>query len=511
MGKSLVVFELTDGEIRAFWFSVHFLRKQGHSSNVVKFDRIPIPTGVIEQGNVRNENVLSDILATYGAQHSSECRRAYLAIPLQQGFIRLYTLPWIPKRDRKTAISLLVDEEISIARSDLLYDFLVLSEEKHKVLQILLGSTRQSLINQYVMIFGQAGFKVVGVDFAFSILGQSLGFEPNEDVLYLQGEFGSCQIVLFRGAVPESVRCLYPIRRPAQLPLTGMDEEGENGRAEEWGNELRRFLLYYRTQHPDLNLQRLVWSGDSEAEFLARGLLMSGYFSATEQAELRDVPVSWQKVLERNKGRGEVAIGYGIRILARRPELNLWRRPNLVLTVQRRYRGMALFLGALFLIGTMIWFLIYHRVLSLQQEVEQLSRQGARLAVRNKHQEELETAWNQVTSHSEGIGESLAQIQAMPALPEAELKIEQVVYKQGSMSLRGSAKDARSVQALIRTLRTKGWEQLALSSYKLTALPNVEFSLSALRERGGMELVNPTEDLPEKMLTNVGPAWGGGG
>jgi len=123
MRKASVAFELTDGEIRAFWFSVPPFRKPVHSSTVVRFDRIPIPVGVIEQGNVRDENGLIDILATYRAQHPGESPKAYLAIHLQQGFIRSYTLPWIPKRDRKSAISLLVDEEISIARSDLLFDF----------------------------------------------------------------------------------------------------------------------------------------------------------------------------------------------------------------------------------------------------------------------------------------------------------------------------------------------------------------------------------------------------
>jgi len=157
MRKRVVVFELTDGEIRAFWFSAHPFKKEGHTSTAVKFDRIPIPAGVIEQGNVRNENVLNDILLAYGAQHPGESQKVYLAIPLQQGFIRSYTLPWIPKRDRKSAISLLVDEEISIARSDLLYDFLVLSEEKYKGIQILLGASRQSLLDRYVFIFGRAG------------------------------------------------------------------------------------------------------------------------------------------------------------------------------------------------------------------------------------------------------------------------------------------------------------------------------------------------------------------
>jgi type IV pilus assembly protein PilM len=463
-----VVFELTDGEIRAFWFSVYPFRKRGHSSTSVKFDRIPIPVGIIEQGNVRDENVLIDILSTYGAQHPGESRKAYLAIPLQQGFIRSYMLPWIPKRDRKSAISLLVDEEISIARSDLLFDFLVLSEEKHKGLQILLGATRLSLLDRFVFIFGRAGFKVTGIDFAFSIIGQSLEFEPNEDVLYLQGENDSFQIALFRGAVPESVRSL-------------------NKRAEEWENEIRRFLLYYRTQQPDLNLKRLVWSGDSVAELLAQGMLTSNHVSAVEQVKLRNVPDSWQKVLERNKGWDEAAVGYGIRISAHCPGLNLWRQPNDAQTIQRRYRRMALFIGVFSMIGTVIWLVLNQMALPLKQEVQQLSRQGTRLEAQAKHQEDLETAWNKVKIHTESIGDDLVQIQAMQALSGAELKIEQVIYKQGSMSLRGSAKDVGSVQTLIRTLRTMDWEQPALSSYKLTSLNNVEFSISAKRGRVGTE------------------------
>lgn len=468
MRKRSVVFELTDGEIRAFWFSVHPFMMHGHSSSAVKFDRIPIPTGVIEQGNVRKEAALIDILSVYSAQYPGAIQKVSLAIPLHQGFIRSYTLPWMSKRDRKSAISLLIDEEISIARSDLLFDFLVLSEEKHKDLQILLGATRRSLLERYVSMFAGAGFKVTGVDFALSILGQSLGFELNEDVLYLQAETALFQIALFRGTVPESVRSL-------------------NERAEEWGNEIRHFLLYYRTQHPDLNLKRLVWKGDAVAEVIAQGLLTSNHVSAIEQASLTGVPDSWLKGISETKGWSEVTVGYGSRISAHRPELNLWNQPNKAQIVQSRYQWMALFIVALFMFGNLSWLTLYQRSLPLRQEVQQLALQGAKIEAQVKHQKELEVAWNTVKINTEKIGDGLGQIQATQALPGADPKINQVLYKQGSMSLVGSAMDANSVESLIRTLRNMGWEQPALSSYKLTSLNNVEFSLSAKRGRVGTD------------------------
>ncbi|HWQ41039.1 MAG TPA: pilus assembly protein PilM [Desulfosporosinus sp.] len=486
MRKSSLVFELTDGEIRAFWFSVHPFRKLGHRyrSDTVKFDRIPIPTGIIEQGNVRDENALIGILVNYRAQTPRKSQKVYLAIPLQQGFIRSYALPWIPKRDRKSAMSLLVDEEIPIAfaRSDLLYDFLVISEEKQISLQVLLGAARQSLLEGYVCVFGQAGFKVTGVDFSFSVLGQALGFEPNEDILYLQGEPDSFHMVLFRGAVPETVRTLPALRTATE------SVEGTKERTEVWGNEIRRFLLYYRTQKTDLNLKRLVWSGDSVKQ-LAHELHESNHVSVVEQVELQGLPGVWREILEIDNARGEAAVSYALRISAQRPALNLWRESNEMETVHRRYQGIAFFTCALLMIGTMTWVSLYQKTISLQQEVQQLSDQGARILAQAKHQEELEVAWKKVKIDQEKIGVGLIQVQAMPS---TELTIEHISYKQGSLSLSGRANDAKSVQTLIHNVRTMGWEQPGLSSYKLTSRNNVEFSLSA--KRGIVGTQNTMED-----------------
>lgn len=101
MGKSSVVFELNDREIRVFWFSALSFKKLGHNSIKVKFDRIPIPTGIIEQGTVRNENTLISILSAYKSRNPGNCQRVYLAISQQQGFIKAYPLPWL---DRKSVV-----------------------------------------------------------------------------------------------------------------------------------------------------------------------------------------------------------------------------------------------------------------------------------------------------------------------------------------------------------------------------------------------------------------------
>jgi len=185
-------------------------------------------------------------------------------------------------------------------------------------------------------------------------------------------------------------------------------------------------------------------------------------------------------VIEDNQGYSEVAVGYGLRISTHGPGLNLWRQQITDQKVQQTYLGLAFFAAALLMAGTLIWFSLCQMALPLQQEITQLSHQGIRIQELNRNQEALASTWNKVSVLSEGIGEKLAQVQALSG---TELKIEQVILKQGSLSVRGSANDTKCVQAMLQNLRALGWEDPSLTSYKLTALNIVEFTLSAKQGR----------------------------
>ncbi|WP_243454465.1 hypothetical protein [Desulfosporosinus fructosivorans] len=258
--------------------------------------------------------------------------------------------------------------------------------------------------------------------------------------------------------------------------------------------------MYYRTQRTDLNLKRLVWSGDPVADQLAQELLQSNHVSTVEQARLHSVPSVWQKGLEEGKACYEVVMGYGLRILAEQPELNLWRQSNNLQAVRRTYQGMALFACALLMAGTMNWVWFFQKTIPLKQAVQQLSDQGAKLVAQGQQKEALEAAWRKVQIDSEKIGTRLIQMQAMSS---PELKIENVSYKRGNLSLSCNAKNTKSVQTLIQTMRTMGWEQPALTSYKLTSLNTVEFSLSAKCGQVITESESIIENRPQEMTQNI--------
>lgn len=459
MRKKSLVFELTDEEIRILSFGKLIWGKPVHNFGAVQFERIPLPDGVIEQGNLRQESILLDVLLRYRTRKPAENPKVYLAIPWHQGFIRSYTLPWIAEQDRESAISLLVGEEISVAQEDLFYDFLVLSEEKPQSLQILLGATRRSLLERYADVFARAGLEVSCIDFTLAILGQTLGLGPKEDVLYLQGDDASLQLIMFRGLVPERVRSLRP--------------------EEEWETEVQRFLLLYETQQPDFHLKRLIWNGNAATERLAQELQTVYQSLKVEQVKLKGIPDSWEKSLEGDRAESRAAVGYGWRILTRGVGLDLWRQAKLIRRRRRKFQGLVWLLLTVFICGVGVGFFLNRMAQPLRQEIRELTLQGAALNDRTKPQEDLQRAWNEVKMNPTKTGEVLAKVQVIKALTGAELKIEQADYRQGVLSLGGNASDAQNVQALIRNLQAMGGEQPALTSYQLTAGNAVQFSLKA--------------------------------
>lgn len=493
MRKKLVFFEISELEIRVFkasspfWGNLH----QSHLTTLVEFDRIPI-SGIIEQGVVHDEDALLRILLDYQLEHPCEGCLAYLAIPLQTGFVRSYKLPWLSRRNRKSAIALLVDQEVP-SSADLLYDYVVLDEEKHKSVTILLGASRQGILDKYVSIFKRARIEVGGLNFAVAVLGQGLELNPSDDVLYLQEESDGLQVVLFRGMVPESIRTLHSINRSINqssllLPGNGGNNGSIKEHFEDWENEISRFLLYFRTQYEAFNLKRLVWSGSSTIESLAKSISAAHNVSEMEQARLKSVPDVWSRVLRENKGWGEVAIAYGTLILSKSSVLNLWRHPIRAYHLQQRYQRLVFGLFILFLLGNFSWLFLHRRTLTMQQEVQQLSRQGSRIEAQVKQQKNLERAWKIAQAQSEKIGNGLGQVQTLAG---SRLKFEKLVYKQGNMSITGSAEDAKSIQSLMHGLRTLGWSQPFLTGYRSTSLEKIEFSLSTKREHLNSELLTP--------------------
>ncbi|MHB1653770.1 MAG: type IV pilus biogenesis protein PilM [Desulfitobacteriaceae bacterium] len=463
MGK-VVVLEITEREIRALWFNRRRVLGRKPLLTAVEFDRIPIPAGVIRQGQLLDSTRLSDLLKEYRLKRFPLGEVEVLfSPPWPQGFVRAYRLPWFPPGKRKQALRYFVEEEVPIPGDELLYDFLILSEQAESFLDVLVGAIRKSVLEDYVQSLESAGFRVEGADFAVSSLSRALLLKPGEDVLYLQLEHLSLQMALFRGPRPEIIRNL----------------QGAPGQSwiEECSRELERILLYYTTQHPDFSLRRILLTGDPAGREIAENLTQNlGPAIQIEEASPDAAWVGQESRILKEYRTAPISFALGFKLLKAKPGLNLWRRREQTRKVWKLTYLVAALTLMILIVSSVLWLPLQAKEKHLTEELIRLKPEGTKAEVVLRLEEGMKVDWAKVRQHPVKVGESLAQVDNF-LVPGVILK--EIEYKQGGLFVRGAAEKAGQVEMLIQALRRIGWENPALSSYEQKEGERIEFALAA--------------------------------
>lgn len=457
--------ELAETEVRILWLerSLVFRRKL----TPVKFDRIPLPAGVIRQGLLLAAEGLTAALIEYvhgQGMHRRGKIPAFLVLPWQQGFARGFRLPWFPPGKRKQALSYFIEEETPISGGEVLSDFLIVEAKAGKFLEVLVGAVKKSTVAEVARCFDQAGFRVEGVDLAVSALSSVLPLKPGEDVLYLNAGEQRLEMAFFRGRRLEIVRTFskYPGAAPDLEPF----------------RELERTLFYYATQHPDFSLKRICCSdqkasrdiGERVRQSLGPSIEICAPFSLDIQnSKCREAvmaaPAAWASSMRLVKaGRG----------------LNLWRQEE---EKRKARQPVVLWTGALLalLVSVLyLWLPLQVRATRLEEELALLRPQGLKAQKILKEQNQLAESWAKLQAHPVSVGDSLA---AVEGLQKPGLTLTEIEYKEGGIFLHGLAGEAVQVEELMRKLKEQGWGSPVLSAYR-QGEGAITFTLGARQPRG---------------------------
>jgi type IV pilus assembly protein PilM len=460
MSRIVLTVEITDQELKILAVPGSYLKKipQGKKLN---FDLIPIPTGVIDQGILRNKEVFLGLLQAYLANRKLVGPIVInLLIPSQLGFIRAYRLPWIAKTDRASAIGFLIDEEVPIPAADLLSDYLILEDNrKDNIFYILIGATRSSLIQDYVQVFQQADLEVNKIGFAILALGYALGLNNNEESICLQVENNTLQLILFNGIIPEVVRTLLTDPTPA-LPEV------------ECESEIQRVLLCYGSQNPGLTLKKIYITGESVTELIAERLRKAGLVSRIDKENLVKMPDSWKEYCQMWPVNTKTVITYTLRNLDDEPGINLWRKQ-----VNRKRKDLffkvnTICFALVLITGFLIWFPLQNRESQLRNETEQFKSKGRQLITISDQQKALNKAWLIAREYPFYVGEKMTEI--LRLLPYG-VKLTNLEYVEDGLSLQGTTDSAEKLEELLAALTSSGLNRPLLTTYQKSDQVSIKF------------------------------------
>jgi hypothetical protein len=468
-----VCVELTDHEIRLLWY-IPRQDRSGVIMTPVTFHVIPLPPGIVEQGVVCQPVKLAGLLENSLKDRGTKGKvKARIGIPLSNGFIREYVLPWVSKRERSKLFTYLADEEIPIAVDERFSDSYVLVEDSlTKVLRVVLSGIRKSVLTGISTSFEAAGFSIEIIGFSAIAWAKGLDFGTNEHNLLIKEQAGSIQLILYKGQIPEFTRTIPSVAR--------------NFSTGEWNLEIQRILAYFSTVQGQMEIKKVVVSQGTETENLGQRLcvyldlekgiqpsfqVIAGNLPSTPLFERCTTP---EKIL--------AVMGMAVEGPLSYPN-NFWRSIKQRETrkiVKEIVVGVCLVLA---LVGLGIRQVKIKELSVLEQEVFQLRTEVENLEQIRKYQQERSRAWNDLVQSPTTVGKDLVQLRRLTG---NGLQFERIEYTGDALVVVGNSTEPALVQQVLHQLHALGWEKAQIKSYHQNdndKASRIGFTLTAERVR----------------------------
>lgn len=277
---------------------------------LVRIAQVPLPSGTVANGEVRDPQAVADALRELWHQGKFRSKEVVLGVANQRVVVREVSLQWMPEAELRESLSFLVQEFVPIAVEDAVLDFHILDEfekDNRRMVRILLVAGQKAMVQQLVQAAEAAKLRPVGVDLVPFAIVRSVGMIDGSG---LQGSQGGDEAVVDIGAdvtsicvhawgVPRFVRILptggrditAAVGRALGVPedeaealkrgLSGANPNRREeaikaalSRAASFADDIRSSLDFYQSQMPGARVERvLLTGGGSKLQGLGRLLV----------------------------------------------------------------------------------------------------------------------------------------------------------------------------------------------------------------------------------------------
>lgn len=468
MSRMHLSLELSERELHVLTFFPETSQDGSKKLNQVKFDSRPIPGGWLKQGQVSSEvliKILGEVCETLKIPKQTP---TLLAIPLVNGFIRNYRLPWISPQHRRSAIQYLAREETPIPQNNQVMGFALTEENKAlKRMTVRLGVTHRSVLESVLYVLRKVNLKVTTVEFTEAVIGNALSLQERERYLYLSERNEGVKVVLYRGTLPEITR-FFPI-----IPESNPEESLM---------EMARLLgLLNRTADEQV---RCIFISGQRSEKLSQRLCALNLPGLDQRAKI----VALAQCFERRPWRENLpqkilpcipCLGLALKCKCKaNPQtVNLFAEYLDYRRIKRQKQITAVFLLSIFLSSFGLWFYGKSQEAMLITQVNDLKTKGEEHQTKEQNLTRLSIAWNNAKSGQTGIS---APLIALQGLSGKGVSFEQLEYREGMLTLQGTVERAEQLQNLLKELQAQSWRQIRFRQYQQEKPLYIKFSVTAV-------------------------------
>ncbi|MDH4113810.1 MAG: type IV pilus assembly protein PilM, partial [Actinomycetota bacterium] len=145
---------------------------------VVKAAQVPLPAGAVENGEVKDPEVVTEALRELWERGGFKAKRVYMGVGNQRVVVREIALPYLPEKELRASLGFQVQEFIPMAVDEAVLDYDPIGEfdqDDRKMLRMLLVAAQRQMVDTVVAAATGAKLEPVGLDLVPFAMVRSVG------------------------------------------------------------------------------------------------------------------------------------------------------------------------------------------------------------------------------------------------------------------------------------------------------------------------------------------------
>jgi type IV pilus assembly protein PilM len=192
--------------------------KQRGGSALSSFSQVPLPSGAVVDGEVRDPEAVSAVIAQLWKRAKIRSKRVVVGVSNQRVVVRQVDLPFLEEKEFRSSLKFQVADQIPMPVEDAELDFEIIedfhTDDGDHLMRVLLVAAATDMVDSFLSAVSQAGLEPVGVDLtpfaiARAVSASVRGDEgtPGAEAVVDVGA-GVTNIVVHAGGEPRFVRIL---------------------------------------------------------------------------------------------------------------------------------------------------------------------------------------------------------------------------------------------------------------------------------------------------------------
>ena len=150
----------------------------GDPPTVIKAAQVPLPAGAVENGEVKEPEVVAEALRELWERGGFKAKRVFMGVGNQRVVVREIALPYLPEKELRASLGFQVQEFIPMAVDEAVLDYDPIGEfeqDDRRMLRMLLVAAQRQMVDTVVSAATGAKLEPVGLDLVPFAMVRSVG------------------------------------------------------------------------------------------------------------------------------------------------------------------------------------------------------------------------------------------------------------------------------------------------------------------------------------------------